>query len=346
MSQASIQHAPKSAPAPERRQTLDLTHLDDAAFEHLYRDEIEQPLIAREAERRSDVSTFWARLIWGFVLLIPAFILALTLEWYEGAFIGGFVGAIAIAGFAYWPLSSLYDQVKYRMLTTIADAIGCHYKAVGAAPGVVPRMVELGLLPHFDRDSYEDNFTGQRFKCGFDLFEAHLEEKHQDKNGSHYSTVFRGQIIRVSFPKKFLGVTVVWRDLGFFNFMNHFGTKLQRVGLEDPKFERAFEVYGSDQVEARELVHPVFMEHLLALEIAYSGKRLRCGFQDGDLLLAVQGGDRFELGSMFTPLDDPVRVRTVVNDIAQVLRLIDSMLTAEVEPLIALGNKDVPLESS
>ena len=88
------------------------------------------------------------------------------------------------------------------------------------------------------------------------------------------------------------------------------------------------------------------MEHLLALETAYNGKRLRCGFQDGDLLLAVQGGDRFELGSMFTPLDDPVRVRTVVNDIAQVLRLIDSMLTAEVAPLIALGNKDVPMESS
>ena len=44
VSQASVQHEP----TPEPRQTLDLTHLDDAAFEHLYRDEIEQPLIARE----------------------------------------------------------------------------------------------------------------------------------------------------------------------------------------------------------------------------------------------------------------------------------------------------------
>lgn len=116
--------------------------------------------------------------------------------------------------------------------------------------------------------------------------------------------------------------------------------------MADPKFERDFEVYGSDQVEARELVHPVFMERLIALEPAYAGKRLRCGFQDGDLLLAVEGRNRFELGSMFAPLADPKRVRTVINDVAEILRLIDSMLTAERAPLVALGNKDVPVESS
>src|SRR6185369_3828081 len=143
-----------------------------------------------------------------------------------------------------------------------------------------------------------------------------------------------------------LGVTVVRRDLGWFNFMNRFGEgDLKRVGLEDPKFERDFEVYASDQVEARELVHPVFMERLLALESHFDGKRIRCAFQDGDLLLAVEGRDRFELGSMFRPLPDPTRVRTVVNDIAEILRLIDSMLTAEKAPLVAMGNKDIPADA-
>ena len=173
-----------------------------------------------------------------------------------------------------------------------------------------------------------------------------MEEKHEGKNGPYWVTVFRGQLLRVSFPKKFLGVTVVRRDSGLFNFFHHFGNKLQRVGLEDPKFEREFEVYASDQVEARELIHPVFMERLLTLEKAYDGKRMRCAFQDGDLLLAVEGRDRFEVGSMFRPLADPKRVRTVVDDIAEILRLVDSMLTVERAPLIALGNKDVPVEGS
>ena len=47
---------------------------------------------------------------------------------------------------------------------------------------------------------------------------------------------------------------------------------------------------------------------------------------------------------MFAPLADPKRVRVVVDDIAEVLRLIDSMLTAERAPLIALGNRDVPAD--
>ena len=323
---------------------LDLAHLDEAGFERLYRDEIERPLQAREAERRADVSTFWSRLVTGCAILLPIAYLAWLYGHTGFAAFGLFGGMIGVATYAYWPLSALYDQIKYRMLTTVADAIGCHYKADGFVAAVVPRMRELGLLPHFDRASYEDCFSGQRFKCAFDLFEAHLEEKHQTKSGTSWTTVFRGQIVRVAFPKHFLGVTVVRRDLGLFNFLNRFGSNLQHVGLEDAKFERDFDVYGSDQMEARELVHPVFMERLLALEKAYDGKRLRCGFQDGDLLLAVEGRNRFELGSMFAPLADPKRVRVVVDDIAEVLRLIDSMLTAERAPLIALGNRDVPAD--
>ena len=342
MSKTNVQHSPTGEPP----QTLDLAHLDDAAFDKLYGGQIEQPLLAREAERQSDVSKFWLRLVPGCLAVVALAYAAISSEWYEIGWIGGVVGLGAVVSFSYWPLSTLYTQVKYRMLTTIADAIGCHYKSIGFETPAVPRMLELGLLPRYDRASYEDSFTGQRFKCAFDLFEANLEEKHQTKNGTSYSTVFRGQIVRVAFPKKFLGITIVRRDRGLFNFMNHFGNgKLQRVGLESSKFEHDFEVYASDQVEARELVHPVFMERLLALESHFDGRRIRCAFQDGDLLLAVEGRNRFELGSMFRPLADPARVGGVVNDIAEILRLIDSMLTSERAPLLALGNTDLPADA-
>ena len=326
--------------------TLDLAHLDDAGFDKLYREGIEPPLAAREAERITDVNTYWWRLIPGLILLAAAVIFALALGWYEIAFIGGAGGAVAVVSYAYWPLSMLNNQIKLRMLSTIADSIGCKYKENDFQPVGLDRVRALGLLPHYDRASFEDWFNGQRFKCGFDLFEAHCEQKHTDKNGTHWSTCFRGQLMRISFPKSFLGTTVVRRDRGWFNFMDHFGSKLQRIGLEDPKFERDFEIYGSDQVEARELVHPVFMERLLALESKFDGKRIRCGFEGGDLLIAVEGRNRFEAGSMFRPLADPERVRQVVTDIAEILRLIDSILTAETAPLVALGNKDIPAQSS
>ena len=325
--------------------TLDLAHLDDAGFDRLYAQDIEPPLQAREAERIANVRTYWSRLIPGLAAVAAVVIGMIMAGWTQFALFVGFGGFVIVGGWAYWPLSILNNQVKLKMLTTIADSSGCKYEENGFRPAGFDEVKSLGLVPNFDRSNFEDWFNGQRFKCGFDLYEAHLEQKHQTKNGTSWVTCFRGQLMRVSFPKKFLGVTVVRRDRGLFNFMDRVGSKLQRVGLEDPKFEREFEVYGSDQVEARALVHPVFMERLLALETKFAGSRIRCAFENGDLLIAVEGRNRFEAGSMFSPLADPKRVRQVVTDVAEILRLIDAMLTAEKAPLVALGNSDIPAEA-
>src|ERR1700690_3644193 len=109
------------------QETLDLAHLDDAAFEKLYRDKIEPLLLAREAERRTDVSYFWWRLIPGLTALAVVVAIAALREWYQAAFIGGFIGSVAIPMFAFQPLSLLREQVKKRMLDTIAGTIGCAY---------------------------------------------------------------------------------------------------------------------------------------------------------------------------------------------------------------------------
>ena len=150
------------------------------------------------------------------------------------------------------------------------------------------------------------------------------------KGRTSYSTVFRGQIIRLAFPRKFLGVTIVRRDMGIFNMFGEDKKRnLERVGLEDPKFEKVFEVYGTDQVEARYLVHPVLMERLMTLETGLKGERLRCGFEEGDLLIAVEGGDRFEIGDLFKPLADPKRARKIVDDLAKVMQVMNAVLTAQ-----------------
>jgi hypothetical protein len=71
------------------------------------------------------------------------------------------------------------------------------------------------------------------------------------------------------------------------------------------------------------------MERLLDLETQFKGKNLRCAFFQGQLLVAIEGGDKFEMGSMFRTLLDEKRVRQVVQDIAEIMRVIDAVLTAE-----------------
>ena len=315
--------------------TLDLAQLTDAQFTALYAERIEPLFAGAEKERGIAVEKFRSRLLMGMPLAAAVGVVVWSMfDMVVAGVIVGVFGAIVAYTVAYLPLQRLGKQVKFSALTAIAQAIGVSYAIEEPDPTALPAFRRLELLPAHDRARFEDFFHGRRQGCAFDLFEAVLEVEDHDRDGAtSYVTVFRGQLVRVAFPKPFMGITVVRRDAGVFNAIAGLGD-LKRVGLGDSTFERAFEVYSNDQVEARSLVHPVFMERLIAIETAYKGKNLRCAFADGDLLIALESPDRFEIGDIFQPLADPARARRIVDDIAEVMRLMDAVLTAEIAPLV------------
>lgn len=309
---------------------LDLAALDEAGFEALYRARIQPCFIANENARVEAVASLKRRALWVSLALLALAGAAFAI-WRDGqvillvALFGGALGGV----FAYQPLANMGRDLKRAYGGAIAEAIGARFDMAFAVAPAFDRIKALGLVPGFTRSKFEDLFAGDYKGCAFELYEGHLEQRHSDSKGrTRYSTVFRGQLVRMHFPRDFLGVTIVRRDAGVFNM---FGGRegLKKVGLEDPVFEKAFEVWGSDQVEARYLLHPVLMQRLLDLESALKGKKLRCAFEGGDLLVAVEGGDLFEPGDLFKPLDDPARARRIVEDIAGVVRVMDQVLTAQ-----------------
>lgn len=311
-------------------ETVNLLSLDDATFAKLYEGRVLPILAGNETGRQAAMKTYVFRRN---LMIVGAAALGLAVYTYGGDVLNALIfGGMAFAAghwFAYQPLAVVATATKGQALTAIAGAIGCRFQLGAFAPEAMTNFKELNLLPSCDRSAFTDCFTGDYHGCAFTFYEGHLETKVQTKNGTRWHTVFRGQLIRIAFPKKFHGVTVVRRDAGLFNFMQRWSTSLQRVGLVDSRLEKAFEVYSNDQVEARYLIHPVFMERLLALETQFKGKRLRCAFIEGDLLIAVEGGDKFEIGSMFARLDDIERARVIVKDLAEIMRVIDAVLTAE-----------------
>jgi Protein of unknown function (DUF3137) len=316
-------------------ETLDLAHMTDAQFDALYKERIEPLFVSGEKERTAAVAAFKKRITIGLpVALVVGVLVFFGFREVMAALIAAATIGVVAFVVAYMPLQQLSERIKAGSLSAIAGAIGVTYGGSGAAPPALSRFRDLDLLPSHDRSKFEDFFHGERQGCAFDLCEAKLEDERKTKNGTTYVTVFRGQMIRMAFPKKFLGVTIVKRDAGVFNGLRGLG-ELKRVGLGDSTFEKAFEVYSNDQVEARYLVHPVFMERLIHLEQAFNGRRVRCGFQEGDLLLAVETDDRYEIGDMFKTLDDPARARRIVGDIAEVMKLMDAVLTSEIAPLVS-----------
>ena len=307
---------------------IDLANLDEAGFQALYTERIEPCFRENESDRVAAVASFKRRLLIGGLLAVLVVIAALSASGEIALFAAIFLG-FGLYWYAYAPLAKVGRKVKQDYCTAIAQAMDSSFTIAGFAPPALERLKHLRLLPGYARANFEDLFSGAYKDASFDLYEGHLEQRSTDSKGrTRYSTVFRGQLIRMTFPRKFLGITIVRRDAGVFNAFGG-GLGLKKVGLEDPLFEKAFEVWGNDQVEARYILHPVLMQRLLDLETSFKGKRLRCGFEDGDILVAIEGGNLFEPGDMFKSFDDPARARRIIDEIAKVIRVMDQVLGAQ-----------------
>ncbi len=172
------------------------------------------------------------------------------------------------------------------------------------------------------------------------MFETHLE-LNRSKDTS--ITAFEGIIITLSMNKEFNGKTILKKDFGTMgNWTKKKNIDLERVRLEDPRFERFFEVYSSDQIEARYLLTPAFMDRLLQLievlrerdeESGALPKQVpseichyvECSFYDNKLLITIQSflHDFFEVDSIFEPVDFVDETKKILEEMNLIFQIVD-----------------------
>ncbi|MEQ8746911.1 DUF3137 domain-containing protein [Pyruvatibacter sp.] len=304
-------------------------------FAAFYRRDLEPFLLQQEILR----AAAYARLKSGAFIAIPLMIVGVAVVGLMGGFSAGWLGYVpagivllAGIGFLGYRTAAVYEvtsHVKQELMTRICDFLGFVYTAEPSTAGL-QQFRATGILPDYDRANAEDEIAGTHESVAFTLYEAHLEDRRTRRsNGrteTYYVTVFRGVLARFTFPKRFAGRTVLLRDGGVIgNFFAGIGKGATRVKLEDPKFEKQFQVFSDDQVEARYLLTPTFMERTLALAEALEGT-LQLSFDDNRLLISVNGGDdRFEGGGLFARVDDPQQVAKMVEEIGIVFQIIDDL---------------------
>ena len=100
--------------------------------------------------------------------------------------------------------------------------------------------------------------------------------------------------------------------------------KLDKITLEDPVFDKKFDVYSSDEVESRYLITTAFMERFNNLNTSFGAKKAKCSFFDENIMFAISTNKNlFEIGNLFQRLDDPNRITEFFNEVASILTLVD-----------------------
>ncbi len=234
------------------------------------------------------------------------------------------IGVLSIGG-GLWYLNRTRNDITDGLLSRICEKLGFTYTRNISRPDYFVHFERLKMLPNFNREEWEDEVRGVREEADFVFCEAHLKYKSSGKNSST-RTVFHGQLLVIDYHKAFLGETVIKRDRGVFNRFTKPGKEFQNVGIASPKFEKIFEAWSTDQVEARDLLDPIVLERFEELDRLFKGANLRAAFSGGKLFVAMETGDKLNMGSMFTPLAGPERIENILKEFDLIFDLIDVVL--------------------
>lgn len=332
--------------ATQTTQTTEAATGSAGDFDSYYNTEILPELEQLEAGRQKAVTRFKMA-----VAVAGLGALAFALGFLERPLLGVGSGVYSFGGFALMFAGIVAAALIYRraqrkikevLVSRTCQFLGIDY-AVEDFNFPFQHFEAAKIIPGHDRRHLEDRIAGSHDGVAFELCEAKLSRKGRGKDKSD-KTVFRGLMLIYSFPKRFRGQTAVVQDrfwLG--NKLSSLGKVGERVALEDPRFEELYEVYSTDQVEARYLLTPRFMERLTELADHFNAERTRdldererevmqrygrksltAAFSDNALLIMVRSEkNHFEGGSLFKPATDRGRADALIEEIELIHGVVD-----------------------
>ena len=99
---------------------------------------------------------------------------------------------------------------------------------------------------------------------------------------------------------------------------------LNSIILEDPEFNKKYNVYSSNQIEGRYLVTTSFMERFKTLHTAFGSNKAKCAFFDDKVMFAISTNKNlFEIGDLFHPLTDMKHINDFMKEISAIYEIID-----------------------
>lgn len=277
-------------------------------FEPYYAKHLSQ-LVSRYESKRTDAlkkhrGRFAIAVVPGILLILSFFVLLFARDWHhlsEDTIKDSiFAATLMFFALAWWVMSPRigYKQsVKQDVYPIIFKFFGedFHFNHYGKL--TAQELKPSGIIPPLYTQHIEDYIKGTYQGVALELTECTLS----NGDSRYHRQVFRGIFVRIAMHKPFSGRTVLLRRkrLGRM-FKSKEIKELQKVRLEGSEFHSRFDVFSSDQIEARYLLTTSFMERLIRFEEVMESKGLQASFYENYLLLMIPTKlDRFE-GISFT----------------------------------------------
>lgn len=240
----------------------------------------------------------------------------------EAVIITGFVLILVVTAFIFHskssPLRVYYkNEVISRMVEVLVD--NGRYLPDHGIPESTFNTSNLFIRP--DRYHSEDLIQGTIDKTSFHFAEIHAEERQVSSNGktttTHWVTIFQGFFFVADFHKDFSGRTVVSRN-------SFFKLKRGRVKLENVDFEKRFDVFSTDQVEARYILTPSMMERIIALDKRLGGD-IVLSFCNSQVIIAIANSTNHFEADIWSRIDNTKTLHREYNLISSMISIVKEL---------------------
>lgn len=137
---------------------------------------------------------------------------------------------------------------------------------------------------------------------------------------------FKGVVVEFKMNKNFSGKTFLYER----KHTNRAVKNMNKDGyssviLEDVEFNKKFETFSTDQIEARYLLTTAFMERLKNIELAFKAEFIRASFRDDKLFLVIGvNKDLFAMGNIHKQSNSNT-FQELFNEMYSVLELVDEL---------------------
>ncbi len=183
------------------------------------------------------------------------------------------------------------------------------------------------IVPYYDSSSYDDIFWGSYKNVPYEIIEASYSKEEGTGKDRRNITIFDGVIVKLKMNKSFNCHTVVRPD-GLFHTSP--SCRLKHTELEDVNFEKKFDVFCDDEIEARYLLTPSFMERLTNLKTSFFAEKISCAFYEDYLFIALRTSkDLFSIASLNKPLYEFRQYEILHDEIISIIKLIDHFKLSE-----------------
>ncbi len=214
------------------------------------------------------------------------------------------------------------DNVIKKLINYVDESL--EYSPLGGFPK--SQYIKSGIFKSkFNRYSADDFIKGKIGETSIYFSEVHTSYKTSGENSSN-RPIFDGIFYQADFNKEFNGKTYVIPDFG------SFGNKITMsksgrpplVKLEDPEFERYFEVYSEDQVEARYILSTALMKRLTEFR-KKSQMLIAVSFINNNIFIAIRKSQTFFEPNIFSTNLNKEDILEYYNMLELVVGIVDDL---------------------